>query len=409
MTAPRLYSDEELEAFLADTESDLAERKETWRGDAPDTGRQAACAFANDLPGRGKPGVLFVGARDDGSPSGLPITDELLRTLADIKTDGNMLPPPSLSVEKRTLRGIDMAVVVVIPSDSPPVRYRGRIWVRVGPRRAVATAQDERILSEKRRHSDQPYDLRPVRAASLSDLSRARFEEDYLPGAFAKDILEANKRDYEQRLAACRMVLSADEPVPTVVGLLALARDPRFHLPCAYIQFLRIAGTDPSDPVADEGRCEGPIASMVNDVDMRLHAHNRTAVQITGTRLEVRRSLYPIEALQQFVRNAVMHRTYESTNAPCRVYWFDDRIEILSPGGPYGAVTCDNFGKFGLNDYRNPNLADAMRVLKLVQRFGIGLDIARKALAENESPPAEFDVSPNHVRVIVRPRDMTRK
>ena len=59
-------------------------------------------------------------------------------------------------------------------------------------------------------------------------------------------------------------------------------------------------------------------------------------------------------------------------------------------------------------DYRNPNLADAMKVLKLVQRFGVGLDIARIALEENGSPPSEFDLSPNHVRVIVRPRDMSR-
>ncbi len=63
------YTDEQLEALLADIESDLAERKESWRGEATDTGRQAACAFANDLPDHRKPGVLFVGTRDDGTPS----------------------------------------------------------------------------------------------------------------------------------------------------------------------------------------------------------------------------------------------------------------------------------------------------------------------------------------------------
>ena len=182
MLPPLLYTDQELEVLLANTEGDLAERKESWRGDAPDAARQAVCAFANDLPGHGKPGVLFVGVKDDGSPSGLPITDELLRTLADIRPDGNMLPPPFLTVQRRRLRDVDVAVVTVLPSDSPPVRYRGRIWVRVGSRRAVATAQDERILNEKRRYGDQPYDLRPVHGATLADLSRARFEENYLPG-----------------------------------------------------------------------------------------------------------------------------------------------------------------------------------------------------------------------------------
>ena len=60
-------SDEELETLLDDIESDLAERKESWKGDAPDTGRQAVCAFANDLPDHRNPGVLFVGAKNDGS------------------------------------------------------------------------------------------------------------------------------------------------------------------------------------------------------------------------------------------------------------------------------------------------------------------------------------------------------
>lgn len=132
------YSDPDLETLLDDIESDLVERKESWKGDAPETGRQAVCAFANDLPDHHRPGVLFVGAKGDGNPSGLPITDELLCTLSDIRTDGNTLPPPSILVEKRILRGTEMAVVTVQPSDTPPVRYKGRIWVRCGPRRAIA-------------------------------------------------------------------------------------------------------------------------------------------------------------------------------------------------------------------------------------------------------------------------------
>lgn len=44
------YGDDELEALLSDLESDLVERKESWKGDAPEKARQAVCAFANDLP-----------------------------------------------------------------------------------------------------------------------------------------------------------------------------------------------------------------------------------------------------------------------------------------------------------------------------------------------------------------------
>ena len=202
------------------------------------------------------------------------------------------------------------------------------------------------------------------------------------------------------------MILAADEPVPTVVGALALSRNPRSHLPCAYIQFLRVDGSEWSDTVADEALCEGPLSDMIGRLDAKLDAHNRTAVDITGADREVRTSLYPREALQQLTRNAIMHRTYEATHAPVRVYWFNDRIEILNPGGPFGNVTAENFGQPGETDYRNPNVADAMRVLNLVQRFGVGILIAQKTLADNGTPPAEFKVDANHVTAILRPRAM---
>jgi ATP-dependent DNA helicase RecG len=148
--------DEELLVLLADLQSDRAERKRSWTGSAPDKTREAVCAFANDLPGRGLPGVIFVGAEDDGSPAGLVVTDQLLLILADIKSDGRIVPQPTMTVERRRLQGADMAVICVWPADAPPVRCNGRIWIRTGPRRDLASAQDERILGERRRHHDQP-------------------------------------------------------------------------------------------------------------------------------------------------------------------------------------------------------------------------------------------------------------
>ena len=119
-------------------------------------------------------------------------------------------------------------------------------------------------------------------------------------------------------------------------------------------------------------------------------------------RREQRTPLYPIAALQQIVRNAVMHRTYEATNAPIRVSWFNDRIEILSPGGAFGAVTAENFGVPGLTDYRNPNLAEAMKNLGYVQRFGAGIPMARKLLAETGHPELEFEVNSSYVRTTIK-------
>ena len=168
------FTDADLSGILEAGESAHVEFKESV---SDVTGiREAICAFANDLPGRGRPGLLFVEVKDDATLGDARITDRLLRQLADMKTDGNIVPPPALTVEKRVLHGKAVALVTVHPSDSPPVRCKGAIHVRIGPRRGIATAQDERILNERRRHGDRPFDLQPVPTAGVSDLDLTLFE-----------------------------------------------------------------------------------------------------------------------------------------------------------------------------------------------------------------------------------------
>lgn len=398
------YTISELEKLLTDIESDHVERKEAWTGDAPEKSRQAVCAFANDLPAHRLPGVLFIGAKDDGTPSNLPITDKLLQTLSNIKTDGNILPPPSIMVEKVKLSGSELAIVTVQPADAPPVRLRGRIYVRIGPRRGIATAQDERILNEKRRYRDIPFDVHPVPSANLKELSRLYFEEEYLPQAIPADMILENNRTYPERLASSKMIAMPETPIPTVLGLLVTGIRPRDWLPGSYIQFLRIDGTKLSENIVDEALIDGHLAQILRRCDEKLDSHNRISIDLKSNDVERRESPYPRIALQQIVRNAVMHRSYEGTNAPVRINWFNDRIEIHNPGGPFGAVTIENFGKPGLTDYRNPNLADAMKTLGFVQRFGVGISIAQAEMKKNGNPPIEFEVTNASVLSVLRRR-----
>ena len=396
-------TDKELLETISDIESDRAEFKESLSGDAPTRIREAICAFANDLPRHEKPGVVFVGVRDDGTIIGISVTDALLRQLADMKTDGNILPPPTLAVEKRVLDGKEVAVVTVQPSDSPPVKFRGVIHIRIGPRRGIATEQDERILNEKRRFGNLPFDLLPIPTSGVSDLNLTQFENEYLPQAFAPVILAGNERTLVERLAATKMIVSADEQVSTVLGMLILGKSPQDYLPGAYVQFLRINGNELSDEILDSEDIRGAVPDLLRRLDEKLIAHNRITVDFTTDVLEQRTELYPIPALQQIIRNAVMHRTYESTNAPIRVSWFNNRIEVLSPGGAYGAINAANSGEPGATDYRNPNLAEAMRTLGYVQLFGQGIPTAGGTLTEAGHPSPEFQSIDTHVRVTIRP------
>jgi ATP-dependent DNA helicase RecG len=86
--------------------------------------------------------------------------------------------------------------------------------------------------------------------------------------------------------------------------------------------------------------------------------------------------------------NAIMHRDYES-NAPVKFYQFTDRIEIVNPGGLYGNARPENFPN--VNDYRNPVIAEAMKVLGYVNRFNRGIARVKVELKENGNPEPVFD------------------
>lgn len=401
--------DEELIQLLSTGESTRVEYKESLGGSSPRRIREAICAFANDLPDHRRMGVIFVGVRDDGTLAGLTVTDDMLIQLANMKTDGNIVPPPSITVRKLRIPGGEVAAVSVQPSDSPPVRYSGRVHVRIGPRRGVATAQDERVLNEKRRYRDIPFDIQPIPSSMLSDLNLPQFVNEYLGQAFAPDVLEANERTIEEQLAATKMIASPDDPIPTVLGMLVLGSRTLDYLPGAYVQFLRIEGNDLTDPISDEEAISGTVTDVLRRLDDKVYSHNRTAVDFTSGPVERRVSTYPAIAIQQITRNAVMHRSYEGNNAPVHVYWYDERIEVLSPGGVYGTVTEDNFGQRGLTAYRNPNLAEAMKTLGYVQRFGIGIAIAKQELAAAGHPEIEFQVDTNNALAIMRPRQVGKE
>ena len=389
---------QELHLMLIDLESDLIERKASLSD--PDRVRQAICAYANDLPDHRKPGVIFIGANDDGSCAGLTVTDELLLRLSHMRDDGKIQPFPSITVGKKVINKCEMAVIVVKPSLAPPIRFNGVTWIRVGPRRAIATPEEEKILSERRRSRDLPFDLQPVPSARVEELDLDLFEREYLKLAIAPQVLEQNTRSTKDKLKALRF-LTPDEQ-PTILGILVIGKEIQDYIPGAYVQFLRLEGTKLTDPIRDQKVITGPLRQLLMRIDDVLEANNSIYTYVTAERVEIRRPEYPLAALQQLVRNAILHRTYEGTNSPVRIYWFSDRIEIHSPGGPFGQVTKENFGQPGVTDYRNPHLAEAMRVLGYVQRFGIGIEIARKLLEENGNPPPTFDVERNFILVTVR-------
>ncbi|MCA9710862.1 MAG: putative DNA binding domain-containing protein, partial [Myxococcales bacterium] len=386
-----------LRALMTDLESDRVER--TVSVNKTDKFCRAICAFANDFPGHGRPGYLLVGVHDDGRPSGLEVTDRLLLNLGGLRTDGNIQPIPSMTVTKVVLPEGEIAVVEVLPSLMPPVRYDGRIHIRVGPRRAIASEQEERILTERRVSAARSFDLTPCLDATLDDLSLELFAS-YRARAVSPETIEQNNRPIEQQLAALRFY-DLRHRAPTHAGILLFGKDPRAWLPGAYVQFLQVDGATLADDVVGEQEMSGDLSSLLRQLDLvtGLHIRQRPVPVPDSVLREQTARTYPASALRELLLNAVMHRSYQS-HGPIRYYWYRDHVEIQSPGGLYGDATPDNFPD--RNDYRNPVLAEAMKVLGYVNKYGRGVVRAQAELERNGNPEATFRFDPGFVQVTLR-------
>ena len=393
-----MLTTDELRALIADHESDRVEL--TTSTTKTDKFGEAVCAFANDFPHHGQPGYLIIGVDDRARFSGLTVGDELLRNLGALRSNVNLEPLPAMTVQKYTLPEGEVAVVEVLPSDLPPVRYKGRVWIRVGPARRGANHQEERILIEKRTALQRTFDLRPCTGCTMNDLIPDLFLVTYLPAAVERSVIEENNRTDEEQMASLRFYdLAAG--CPTNAGALLFGRDPLRWMPGAWIQFVRWAGTTMADDPIAERRFSGDLITVLREVEAFVSLPTQSR-PVAETALRERTAVdYPPVAIRELLLNAIMHRSYES-NAPVRFYWYDDRIEIQNPGGLYGMASPENFPR--QTDYRNPVLSEALATLGYVNAFGRGVIRAQDALRKGGNPEAEFTFETSHVLATIRRR-----
>jgi ATP-dependent DNA helicase RecG len=387
---------EELLALMADLESDRVERTESLTN--TDKFAQAICAFANDMPQNRRPGYLFVGVRDDGRLSGAAITDQLLLNLAAIRSAGNIQPLPAINVQRLDTSQGAVAVVEVLPSDLPPVRYKGQVWIRVGPRRAIASETEERILTERRVALARTWDARPCAGATLDDLALDLFIVGYRRYAVAPEVIEENRRTMVEQLAALRFY-DVKQNCPTNAAVLLFGKDPLSFTPGAFVQYVRYEGMTQADEPLRERRYTADLLSVLRGLDeLAKDLGEARPVPAQGLAERLVYS-YPPRALHELFVNAIIHRNYEGSTTPVSINHYSDRLEVLSPGGLFGDLTPEQFPRG--TSYRNPVLAEAARTLGFVNRYGRGIAITQEELRRNSSGEARFELGTNHFLVTV--------
>lgn len=379
---------EEVEELLKSTETFRVEK--TISTGNMDKFCEAICAFSNDLPNSRQKGYLFIGVKDDGSRNGLHVDDALLKKISAIRSDGNILPLPVMNVDKAVFPDGDVLVAEVTPSLLPPVRYRGRVFVRIGPRRDIATEQEERILTERRTSYMATFDAMPCMGATLDDLYVDSIKTDYMPLAVGKEVWEADKRDIKEQLASVRLY-DRTHDCPTNAAMILFGKNPRLYMPGAYVQYVRFAGKAIGGEVLNEKQFEGPLFKMLHTLELFVeNAIMKERPKSVSLFREKTVIDYPSDAIRELMMNACMHRDYQS-NMPIRLYQFDDHLEIMNAGGLYGEARPENFPT--VNDYRNPIVAAVMKELQYVNMFNQGVRRVQGILRDNGNQEAMFDVS----------------
>ena len=209
-----------------------------------------------------------------------------------------------------------------------------------------------------------------------------------MPKAISPEILKDDKRDVIQQLASLRL-FDRNYNCPTNAGMLLLGYNPQSYIFGAYIQYVRFDGLNRAAKVVKENRFSGNLIQMLKELDsfVKYTIENKRPILVSALREEEKIN-YPYVAIRELLMNSVMHRSYEGSNAPTKFYEYSDRIEIDNPGNLYGKARIENFPNE--NDYRNPVVAEAMKTLGYVNKFGRGINMVQDVLTGNGNTSAQF-------------------
>lgn len=351
--------------------------------------QEAICAFSNDMANSRKPGYLLIGVYDDGRLSGLKVDDKFFVKISAIRSSGNILPIPAMTCETFEFEDGDVLVVEVQPSLYPPVKYRGRTFIRIGPRRDIASEAEERLLIERRTAYMPTFDVTPCFHATIEDLNIEKIQNTYLPANIPARELQKDDRSIKEQMAAVGFY-DLENDRPTFGALALFGHNPKKYMPGLYVQFVRFDGYEITSPVEDDRQFEGNYTDLLPKLEafIEMSIVRRRPVPVSILREEMV-SNYPYWALRELLLNSLMHRDMQG-NGPIRLYEFRDRIELVNPGGLYGNARPENFPF--INDYRNPIVAAAFKTLGYVNMFNRGVREVQRQLDENGNPPAIFNV-----------------
>jgi ATP-dependent DNA helicase RecG len=186
---------------------------------------------------------------------------------------------------------------------------------------------------------------------------------------------------------------------------LAFAKEGPEH-PNAGVRIFRVIGTDrrtgPEHNVEELPRIEGPVAKVLAEAYAVVGGLLRRPSRLVGDRFRPA-SEYPEFSWKEAVLNAVAHRDYASQGRGVEVWMFDDRMEVVSPGGLIAETSLEDLLRLRrVHASRNPRLVRALVDLGGMRNQGEGIP---RMFAEMEGaflPRPTLEVTPREFRVTLR-------
>ncbi len=330
-------------------------------------------AFANSAGGR-----LVLGVDDGRRVVGIdnPLDDE--ERLANLIAD-SIAPRLVPNIELLTVEGKTLLVIEVFLSGTRPhflksVGMGQGTYIRLGSTNRQADAQ---LIAELQRGvAGVSFDALPMPELTIDSLDLKAIARDF-----------QGRRPVDERMLQSLRLLVLDQGrlVPSQGGILLYGLDRRQHFDDAWIQCGRFIGQDKSD-IFDHIDIDVPLPKAVEEILVFLKKHAMRGADFSGIRRKDIWSI-PVKILREVVTNALVHADYSRRGTPTRVAFFDDRIEIESPGLLLPGLTIDDI-KQGVSQLRNPVIARVFRELDLVEQWGSGIPgIFRQAAADNLPTP----------------------
>ena len=358
----------------------------------PDAERlsETLVAFANAdggtvLVGIGTSGRISILDSDDLEAS---LLRAQMRCRPPVKTDWQTVETP---------HGIVVAVAVPRSSELHTLDD-GRILLRSGSRNRVLSGEEIQQLAVAKGTSS--FEDETVAGASLDDLS-----------AEGISVFEQRRRERAPRgeqLSRQEMLFNTGaldrEKRVTVAGMLLFGRHPQAFLPQSGVVFVRFPGTqiggaDERRSYARREEINGPLHEVIEQTWDVLWDEMRREGVVSGLTREERPE-YPEVAVREALVNAVAHRDYRLRGRRIELRMFDDRLEILSPGGLPGHITLDNIVEEHFS--RNPRLVRALFYWGYIEELGIGVDRMIETMVQAGHPPPRFEAKPYSFAVILR-------